>query len=63
MRSKKQVENARDRVKYGIGAEVKTKEVDDMIKRAKGEHISQRDRGGRYQDGHTPAKRTGGSRV
>ena len=63
MRSKKELENARDRVKYGIGAEVKSKAVDDMIKRAKGEPISQRDRLGRYQDGHTPAKRTGGSRV
>ena len=63
MRSKKELENARDRVKYGIGAEVKSKAVDDMIKRAKGQPISQRDRLGRYQDGYKPPKRTGGSRV
>lgn len=53
MRSKKELENARDRIKYNMGAEVKSKAVDDMIKRAKGEPISQRDRLGRYQDGHT----------
>ena len=63
MRSKKELENARDRVKYGIGAEVKSKAVDDMIKRAKGQPISQRDRLGRYQDGYKPPNRTGGSRV
>lgn len=53
MRSKKELENARDRIKYNMGAEVKSKAVDDMIKRAKGEPISQRDRLGRYQEGHT----------
>ena len=63
MRSKKELENARDRVKYGIGAEVKSKAVDDMIKRSKGQPISQRDRLGRYQDGYKPPNRTGGSRV
>ena len=53
MRSKKELENARDRIKYNMGAEVKSKAVDDMIKRAKGEPILQRDRLGRYQEGHT----------
>ena len=56
MRSKKELENARDRIKYNMGAEVKSKAVDDMIKRAKGEPISQRDRLGRYQDGHTTSR-------
>lgn len=63
MRSKKELENARDRIKYNMGAEVKSKAVDDMIKRAKGEPISQRDRLGRYQEGHitsrTSTDRTG----
>ena len=56
MRSKKELENARDRIKYNMGAEVKSKAVDDMIKRAKGEPISQRDRLGRYQEGHTTSR-------
>ena len=56
MRSKKELENARDRIKYNMGAEVKSKAVDDMIKRAKGEPISPRDRLGRYQEGHTTSR-------
>lgn len=52
MRSKKELENARDRVKYNLGAEVKSKTVDDLIKRSNGQPTDGRDRMGRYVAGH-----------
>lgn len=52
MRSKKELENARDRIKYNLGAEVKSKTVDDLVKRANSQPTDGRDRMGRYVEGH-----------
>ena len=57
MRSKKELENARDRIKYNLGAEVKSKTVDDLIKRANGQPTDGRDRMGRYTEGHKKGSR------
>lgn len=57
MRSKKELENARDRVKYNLGAEVKSKTVDDLVKRANGQPTDGRDRMGRYTEGHKKGSR------
>ena len=48
----KELENARDRIKYNLGAEVKSKTVDDLVKRANGQPTDGRDRMGRYVEGH-----------
>lgn len=57
MRSKKELENARDRIKYNLGAEVKSKTVDDLVKRANGQPTDGRDRMGRYVEGHKKGSR------
>ena len=57
MRSKKELENARDRIKYNLGAEVKSKTVDDLVKRANGQPTDGRDRMGRYTEGHKKGSR------